>query len=59
MNTKKKRNRIILCRCSILVLFASIFAVIPFNKDTKVDILMKMNQSLILKFFSLLFFLLN
>lgn len=36
MNTKKKRNRIILCLCSILVLVASIFAVIPFNKETQV-----------------------
>ena len=36
MNTNKKRNRIILCICSILVLFASVFAFIPLNKETKV-----------------------
>ena len=36
MNTKKKRNRIILCLCSIMILVASIFAVIPFNNESKV-----------------------
>lgn len=36
MYTIKKRNRIVLCLCSILVMFASIFAFIPLNKETKV-----------------------
>lgn len=35
MNTIKKRNRIVLCLCSILVMFASIFAFIPLNKENK------------------------
>lgn len=36
MNTNKKRNRIILCLCSIMVLFASVFAFIPLNKESKI-----------------------
>lgn len=35
MNTIKKRNRIVLCLCSILVMFASIFAFIPLVKNDK------------------------
>lgn len=35
MKTKKKKNRIILCLCSIIVLVASVFAFIPMNKETK------------------------
>lgn len=34
METKKKKNRIILCICSIFILVASIFSFIPVNKET-------------------------
>lgn len=34
METKKKKNRIILCICSIFILVASIFSFIPVNKQT-------------------------
>lgn len=35
MNTKKKKNRIILCICSIFLLVASIFSFIPLTKESK------------------------
>ena len=36
MKTKKKRNRLILCLCSIFVLIASIFSFIPLSKDAHI-----------------------